>query len=353
MSWIKQQLKFCIQSPDHFDCQSPPTPLLPRRVLRLTSPTTVKLHSSGPEERASYLCLSHCWGSAVPIKTTKATLEAYHLSIPWEWLPTTFQHAIHVTWTLGYRHLWIDSLCIVRMDLDDWRQQGSQMAHIYENAHLTICATSSSDSNGGLCFDTDPQNRITQTNFCNSNRASHMKNHLPLLMRAWAFQEKILAPRVVHFTHSELVWECRVSQNCECASKQGSWNDYTLAPKSKFTFTNKLLTDAAAARICNSMWHYLVSQYTEHHLTYDKDIFPALQGLAHKFASKKGLVPASYRAGLWEGKAFIHDLCWSSTDRGTSHTSSIGHASTCRGMSHRQSIWRAPTWSWASIVGTI
>ncbi|KAM7202468.1 hypothetical protein V8F33_002688 [Rhypophila sp. PSN 637] len=40
----------------------------------------------------------------------------------------------------------------------------------------------------------------------------------PLLMRGWAFQERILAPRVLHFCNSELVWECNEEVICECGS---------------------------------------------------------------------------------------------------------------------------------------
>jgi hypothetical protein len=32
--------------------------------------------------------------------------------------------------------------------------------------------------------------------------------HWPLLERAWAYQERLLSPRVLHFCQDELVWEC-------------------------------------------------------------------------------------------------------------------------------------------------
>ena len=30
----------------------------------------------------------------------------------------------------------------------------------------------------------------------------------PLYQRGWVMQERLLAPRVVHFLHGELIWEC-------------------------------------------------------------------------------------------------------------------------------------------------
>jgi hypothetical protein len=38
----------------------------------------------------------------------------------------------------------------------------------------------------------------------------------PLMLRAWAFQERLLSYRTVDFLSAEMVWECRESQRCEC-----------------------------------------------------------------------------------------------------------------------------------------
>jgi hypothetical protein len=35
----------------------------------------------------------------------------------------TFRGAIEMTRKLGFRYLWIDSLCIVQNDEDDWKQE--------------------------------------------------------------------------------------------------------------------------------------------------------------------------------------------------------------------------------------
>jgi hypothetical protein len=41
-------------------------------------------------------------------------------------------------------------------------------------------------------------------------------SQLPLFYRAWAFQGRLLATRIVHFGPKELVWECRSWISCEC-----------------------------------------------------------------------------------------------------------------------------------------
>jgi hypothetical protein len=50
-----------------------------------------------------------------------------------------------------------------------------------------------------------------------STDPSHFDIRLPLLKRAWVFQERLLAPRYLNFSQSELVWECANGTVCECS----------------------------------------------------------------------------------------------------------------------------------------
>ncbi|KAK0705660.1 heterokaryon incompatibility, partial [Lasiosphaeris hirsuta] len=98
--------------------------------------------------------LSHCWGEPENMaKTLLSNLEAYKSEIAWEKLTKTFQHAVHFTYRFGIRYLWIDSLCIVRDDIDDWRAESAKMARVFESAFLTIMATGSRDGSAGLYAD--------------------------------------------------------------------------------------------------------------------------------------------------------------------------------------------------------
>jgi hypothetical protein len=125
------------------------------------------------------------------------------------------------------KYLWIDSLCIIQDDVEDWHIESGKMADIYSDAYLVIGANMSVDCNGGFL---DPQGRklsesqkiailenLDSTtsdvyagynhtgiagkhdNFCNiSEHAS-----VTLAKRAWCLQEQLLASRLVHFTDSE------------------------------------------------------------------------------------------------------------------------------------------------------
>ena len=91
-----------------------------------------------------YLALSHCWGTAhgghVP-RTTKATLSDRLVSIDWEELSKTFQDALIITRGLGMRYIWIDSLCIVQDDKEDFETECAKMGLVYSKAHCTIAVS--------------------------------------------------------------------------------------------------------------------------------------------------------------------------------------------------------------------
>ncbi|KAK4151593.1 heterokaryon incompatibility protein-domain-containing protein [Chaetomidium leptoderma] len=97
-----------------------------------------------------YTCLSHCWGGAQPLKTTKDNSEDHLVSIPWDTIPKTFQEAIKLNWHLGIQYIWIDSLCIIQGDGDDWARESTKMCDVYGNAYLTIAASSAPNSTQGL-----------------------------------------------------------------------------------------------------------------------------------------------------------------------------------------------------------
>lgn len=77
-------------------------------------------------------------------------------------------------------------------------------------------------------------------------------------------------------------------------------------------------------------WRQLVVQYSRLQLSKERDIFPAIQGLAKYF---HGEMQCAYYAGLWES-SLIEDLLWATTSNLDPRP--------------RAKPWRAPTWSWAS-----
>jgi hypothetical protein len=92
-------------------------------------------------ELGIFVTLSHCWGKAKFIQTTKATLEDREKNIPFNHLPQAFQDAVAITRRLGVRYLWINSLCIIQDVLSDWEIESSRMASIFSNSWLNLASS--------------------------------------------------------------------------------------------------------------------------------------------------------------------------------------------------------------------
>jgi len=183
-----------------------------------------------------YVALSHCWGTEQIITSTKATLPGRMNQIMFEECSETFYQAIQLTRRLKIPYIWIDSLCIVQDDKEDWAREASKMASYYHNAALTVAATSSSSGNGGLYR---PHPDYVLSGFTSYNepyqlifreriehelmdaQQSHLSKKFPLMTRGWVLQERLLSSRVVHFGPYELFFECRTTLECECGEIEG------------------------------------------------------------------------------------------------------------------------------------
>ena len=146
-----------------------------------------------------------------------------------------FQDALHFTAFLGCQHLWIDSLCIIQDSEEDKAVEISKMKDIYQGCYLTIAAADAKNCYEGL-YISRPCSGIPDLSFKwwepsrNREFSANLRvevihcidkdglpdvddlNSLylegPLSQRAWTLQERILPPRVLHFSNSQLVWEC-------------------------------------------------------------------------------------------------------------------------------------------------
>ncbi|KAI0138141.1 HET-domain-containing protein [Hypoxylon sp. NC0597] len=303
-----------------------------------------------------YLCLSHCWGNKQIITTTRSTLAERMQEIHAEDLSRTFEEAIHMTRRFEVDYIWIDSLCIIQDDAEDWERESARMASIYRNAYLTIAATKSSNGDGGL-FAQTPDFEVSGTTpegedyyLVFRKKIDHDLSvdggtpHFPLMNRAWVYQERMLSRRVLHFGYYELFWECSTEIYCECGNigylgcmetiplpnprkmissaleslertPSGNWSNRTWVQNMRFYIAR--------------MWRSLVMMYTGLCLTVASDYLPALGGVAKTFAEKR---KSPYLAGLFKD-SLVDDLLWMTFS--------------CK--KPRLSKWRAPSWSWASV----
>lgn len=341
-----------------------------------------------------YTALSYCWGSSQLCVLNGKTISQFEKSVPWSRLPKTFQDAIIFSAKLGVSHIWIDALCIVQDDPDDWERESARMADIYQNSFLTLAATSSSNGMGGCFSDAktvapsehERKSLVGLGGIVVRPKLQHwawppsqasMKLH-PLLSRGWAFQERILSPRVLHFCKNELLWECREESICECgglpalpetrkqlyvprngpaprrASGRKTWrhafgkikitmfrSNKTSALPPGHLFPKRIVYKEEASNSANpeklaaaENWHRVIEQYSSLSLTKQTDRLPALSGLAIRSSPVLG----EYLAGLWK-HSLVSDLLW--------RINKLEHGIV------RPTDYISPSWSWASVTGPV
>ena len=298
----------------HIQCQGflgQPTRLLQLDAFQtsIVLVDTTKAQMPGPLANPSYACLSHCWGKTQPLRTTTSNIEYMKTEIEWTALPRTFQDAVTVARSLGISWLWIDSLCIIQDDEEDWNFESQRMASIYGSATLTIAASKSPDCHTGFLEEVStgaipiatsagtvwvremlphiysPREDDDQDDIENSLKRN------PLDLRAWSFQEHLLARRTLLFGCDEMYWLCRGCHDCECGDGMSTRLRFDLvrrggAPSQAFV-QNMLLASMALSNTLEPMshprafaetWRSVVEHYSTRRLTFDKDRLVALAG---------------------------------------------------------------------------
>jgi hypothetical protein len=278
-----------------------------------------------------YFALSYCWGSGTNVlSTTTTSIMQFMAAIPFEALPLTIRDAIGVTYKLGERHIWIDSLCIIQDDAQDWEREAKDMCNVYRNSTLTIAALGATHAAEGLFSRRDPltiaQCRLPQSQHAEASfeYPSPIREYWwedfdggALQSRGWAFQERALSSQVLH-VGSCLFWEC------DSSFKQEQEIDI-LIPRLGFGF-DSLVQPNPHENATESLrtWTRMVEQFTERDLTIARDRLPALSGLIAHFERRLAWTNVS---GLWKEHLSKELLWW------VSSTSTIG--ATDRIIMHR------------------
>ena len=359
-SWIKN----CDNN--HSRCAPRPPAKLPGRVLDVGNrgaQNVVRLYET-QQELAHYTTLSHCWGKQQIFTTTKATLAQRKLEVQWSRLSRTFQDAINITRELGIRYIWIDSLCIIQDDKEDWEREAAKMAEIYSCSYLNLAATGSADGDGGCFFNRSTLSgklrypvefrEIKHESGGRSNsifvrrvlsdahihftdleppNAEHILGAAPLLTRAWVLQERFLTARTLHCHAAELVWECEESLLCECGGVDDHSSGSTRANARLKSTCAEAFAGQKTVKQAGNLWFDVVSIYSRLKLTNESDRLPALSGLAKRFSD---VFHGSYLGGLWETD-LPQALLWQACPSLYGRVSRVALQN------------RIPTWSWASV----
>ncbi|KAJ3541262.1 hypothetical protein NM208_g4134 [Fusarium decemcellulare] len=358
-SWARERLEAC--SSDHKLCLSSRNPaFLPTRLVDVRPSDldgSVKLvegfNLSGGTQ---YAALSYVWGEPQlqdGSRTTSSTLQGRLNEIPLSSLPKTLQDAIHFTRQLGLDFLWVDSLCIVQNDNDEWNYEAGRMYDVYKNAFVMLGALWGDDCTSGLfsaCAEWETQQIATLRLGENVWPLHVSREHdvirlnweyrwsgstPPLFQRAWCFQERMVPPRCIFFGRSELIFGCHDGVGCECGIGYGPDKPEPLAPEN-----TQLLTASEPghglrwlAENPQKAWREVAVAYCGLKLGVESDRLTAIGAVAEQmsYARRKD----QYLAGLWS-TTLLDDLCW---------LVPRGNWSSGREWANGETI---PSWSWAS-----
>ncbi|KAF2663042.1 HET-domain-containing protein [Lophiostoma macrostomum CBS 122681] len=334
--FLQMHLRDCQQN--HTYCRTKnPYQWKPTRLLDVGHPElgkenvlVVETASWSAEERltaSGYITLSHMWGKERFFTLLTSNLEDVTTSgIDITLLRRSFQDAIHATRKLGYRYIWIDSLCIIQDSVLDWEIEAGMMDKVYSMCDCSIAASTISSIKDSLFNSSDSRAMmpirvpLTWSNgeqdimffaldwHCDANQIS------PLSRRGWVMQEGILSPRTMHFSAFP-IWECRTSKACV------AYTQCSNAP-------NRKLRDDIAFP-----WTTFVSTYSQCELSFFEDKLVAISGVARKVAEQKA--GTKYLAGLWDDEHLLGSLYW--------------NARTFAARRYERYI--GPSWTWASVHG--
>lgn len=351
----------------------------PTRLIELITPELFRVIRSDSEifqKGKGYLTLSHRWGNGEFLQLTTDNVPGFEQGLPTTSLRKTFQDALIIAQRLD-KYIWIDSLCIIQSGDNgaDWRQECTTMAKVYSNSFCNISADWGNENDGffsqrddihspchvmlrwKVSEGTSPSQRPKP-----SPKVAHfiVKPNLwhdevvksPLNCRGWVVQERLLAPRALHFSPQQVSWECGQGWKCEilplpvstspmCRSnydrlKGQGFSDKELQQsplqeRRRLCLTGSELPASGRSSLLD-WWSGVVEDYMACQLTKPSDRLVAIAGVARELSPILG---DRYAVGLW-----AQSLPWSLTWV-------IGSDVTGR---CRSTEYYTPTFSWAKVA---
>ncbi|OTA95173.1 hypothetical protein M434DRAFT_394070 [Hypoxylon sp. CO27-5] len=319
----------------------------------------VETSFEAPFSRSSqvpYAALSYCWGPPEDIvrqfKTEKCSLESRLEGFELHQVSPILHDAILASRALGVRYLWVDAVCIIQDDVEDWDRESSLMSLVFQNAALTICTPASTSCLEGFLARDWIMTRIRFESNINESvsgsyivrlvgevsRPSHASveclsfalNHSHWALRGWVLQEYELSQRAVLFGRTKL----------HVITGKGA--------QSEASEMTRLLDRTHGARYLQQgdpdhgayiNWISLIEDYSARMLTHPSDKLPAISGLASRSLH---VHPSNFLAG----HLFLHvDLYW--TAAFLQSNVRLTRAALINYL-HSRVSYVAPSWSWAS-----
>ena len=218
-----------------------------------------------------------------------------------------------------------------------------------------LSANEGADSNAGILHD----RQVLYSPVLGVKKNKFLRLHLlrwkwdlersSLANRGWAGIERMLTPRIVHFTKRQMIWECAEGIQFEASGitdKKYAAGQTRQQYRKKVIqpFIEKALLDypieveavGSEAEIVREVaryeaWHNCVDEFSGRQLTVPSDKLSAMGLIAKLFDDG---TMGEYLAGVWS-KNIIFGLAWGRV----------------YSLLTPAPIYRAPSWSWASVDG--
>ncbi|RBR09922.1 hypothetical protein FVER53590_25669 [Fusarium verticillioides] len=328
----------CLQN--HTSCASSSVGFMPTRIIKIFD-SGKRIEIVERNSPAAYAVLSYCWGGPQRITLSKARVKNGQLSFETSTLPQTLQDAVRVCGELGLSFLWVDALCIIQDVPEDKATEIGQMAKIYENSYVAIMASRAKSVEEGFLhprshFGADPRSPGFRLQYETKNgrrgsvvlvEESCSQTYAdPLSLRAWAYQEFILSPRILDYGELRTTWICWADIN-PTDGFLSTPTSYWSRQRFQEIMSPSIESNSVSPR---QLWSTLVVCYMRSSITDPYDRLPALAGIAERLNT---IMKDEYIAGCWKSNIWLDLLWWHEDGRSRM----------------RPARYFAPSWSWASI----
>ncbi|KAI1424336.1 heterokaryon incompatibility protein-domain-containing protein [Xylaria sp. FL1777] len=344
-NWLQR----CKHTPAHSACQEAHRLARgtkypgPSRLLHVGDHKTEPCLVDCYDPQVDYVALSYCWGtSGGNLKTTHGNIEEHRRSIPISRLPAMLRDAVLATRALGFYYVWIDALCIIQDDAQDWSREASRMGTIYSNAQVTISSLVAGEATEGLFYPLtvrspypvplaiwqrkrdrletrERDNRVQTYAVYRKWLHDDIAHKGPIHTRGWTLQEQLLSTRVLYFGRGLLHWECLHCYVTEMdptmelvtvsSARISRGNIETRCIIKGLPIQDSISPSPGGAlwpRTAYQVWQSQLEEITRRNFTKISDRLPAFQAISDTMV----MIQDEFVGGIWKGDKLLESLCW-------------------------------------------
>jgi hypothetical protein len=134
---MKKWIGRCLAIDDH---GPPEHDFKPARLIKVAKSKDDRTRLCSPTSPVHFAALSYRWGADSEARTLRDNPDERFGHLETSSLLKTLKDAMEITRGLNLEYIWIDRICIVQDDVDDWTEQASLIAKIYASAYVVLSA---------------------------------------------------------------------------------------------------------------------------------------------------------------------------------------------------------------------